>query len=612
VLEHFKAGTKEEKNVAVFVAWETLKQEQASGLGSEEPLDIRVIKETASRYGRLALVRAYGDWADPEAQLGLDANYLYRAGIEPVYVPGRSHPRATERSTEGQETRLFADAIATAYQNPMLDVFLFIGVSEQVHHILPALREAGKRILLLDLKESVRESRESRENREGVVTGLTSGMTETNDLPTLAQIAETLREVVERRREEGLNTPFTFLGAHLRHRFPGFRHEAYGAERFADLMERVAVLGNFQIIPLGNMRYVVNRGETLLEEPFSEDEDEGDPATIVAQNREAFEQLLQTLARLRRQLSYVTEYRLTGALQRLEESALPAGQWRRCIQWAKRFELIAVHFHGAELKEDLRINLDHAFVAGIEWEEDDDDAPVANDIPLDPFNYDGNFLSEHGAVIVDLIQTLTELESRYPYVTLTKLAQSLWNKGHRDPRALPPNITPVSARTRQLDMESLFACVEWAIVNAYLSEENEENQDTRNIRPGARAKELLRKYPPATPPTPSITATTATVMPTVASAVSAVGVAPNVPPAKSRVEAKSPGYPDYADVIAAYKLLEAEDERATLLKLSRVLTEEGIPAADAKARVEQAREAGVLVRAAGSNARTEYLGLGEK
>jgi hypothetical protein len=73
VLEHSKAGAKEEKNVAVFVAWEMLKQSSGASSGTEEPVDIRVIKETASRYGRLALVRAYGDWADPEARLGQDA-----------------------------------------------------------------------------------------------------------------------------------------------------------------------------------------------------------------------------------------------------------------------------------------------------------------------------------------------------------------------------------------------------------------------------------------------------------------------------------------------------------------------------------------------------------
>lgn len=84
-------------DAALLIDWENLKF-------SLQQRDIRpnvsAIRDTAERFGRVVVARAYADWQDGWHRA--DPTHLYAAGIEPVYVPTRSYyDEANEGSAHG-------------------------------------------------------------------------------------------------------------------------------------------------------------------------------------------------------------------------------------------------------------------------------------------------------------------------------------------------------------------------------------------------------------------------------------------------------------------------------------------------------------------------------
>ncbi len=104
---------------------------------------------------------------------------------------------------------------------------------------------------------------------------------------------------------------------------------------------------------------------------------------------------------------------------------------------------------------------------------------------FDPFTVEQggtDILRDWGETFEDIVFTLDELASRYPYVTSRKLAQSVWNKGHRDAAALPPDIKRAAERTRRLDMPSLERCVAYAVAQGILVSASSQYTSEMDLR----------------------------------------------------------------------------------------------------------------------------------
>src|SRR5690348_5440799 len=79
------SNARAETDVALLIDWENLKLSLRDHFGVSPNIDS--LLDAASASGRVVLARAYADWT--RSLSSVDAPNLYRAGIEPIYVPGR-------------------------------------------------------------------------------------------------------------------------------------------------------------------------------------------------------------------------------------------------------------------------------------------------------------------------------------------------------------------------------------------------------------------------------------------------------------------------------------------------------------------------------------------
>lgn len=127
--------------VALLLDWTepSRKLLEAGGAGP----DAEALVAIALRYGRLAAARAYGDWARPEVRGAADA--LYRAGIEPVYVPAASGDREG-LAARTLPVRLAIDAASLCNQQQIGTFVLVTGDADLVP-LLQVLPAHGKRVV---------------------------------------------------------------------------------------------------------------------------------------------------------------------------------------------------------------------------------------------------------------------------------------------------------------------------------------------------------------------------------------------------------------------------------------------------------------------------------
>ncbi len=128
--------TDEYGDVALLIDWENLKWslQKAYQVGP----NISSLVEATREYGRLVLARAYAPWTNP--LLAVDAQNLYRAGIEPVYVPAHKN---------SADVRIAVDAADLCRQLEHVRTIVLVTGDYDLIHVLNYLRLNGRRAVVV-------------------------------------------------------------------------------------------------------------------------------------------------------------------------------------------------------------------------------------------------------------------------------------------------------------------------------------------------------------------------------------------------------------------------------------------------------------------------------
>ncbi len=137
-------------DVALLIDWENLKWSLQNNY--RETPNVSSLVEAAREYGRLVVARAYADWTMP--RLVPDAPNLYRAGIEPVYVPGR-HPVGATALKNSADVRLAVDAVELCVRLPHVDTYLLVTGDGDLIHALNFLRLNGRRGVVVGVGDTM-------------------------------------------------------------------------------------------------------------------------------------------------------------------------------------------------------------------------------------------------------------------------------------------------------------------------------------------------------------------------------------------------------------------------------------------------------------------------
>ncbi len=249
-------------DVALLVDWENLKWSLQNCYRATP--NISALVEASREYGRLVVARAYADWTLP--RLSPDAPNLYRAGIEPVYVPSR-HP-----STPGgpplknsADVRLAVDAVDLCGRLPRVDTYLLVTGDGDLIHALNFLRLNGRQgvvigvgdtmnALLSAAADTVLLYERDIERLDGPDVDLDRPIHARPDAPPVEQVYAWVTEWL---RERGLTGPYPLedVRRHLQRRYGLDARRWYGL-RLKDLLLRAQDGGLVHLSIIGNVDHV--------------------------------------------------------------------------------------------------------------------------------------------------------------------------------------------------------------------------------------------------------------------------------------------------------------------------------------------------------------------
>lgn len=124
-------------DVALLIDYENLQVSLKRHFDLTTPKMSLIIQE-AQDHGRLVLARAYAPWTSPD--LSIDAENLYRQGIELVYVPTRKN---------SADVRLAVDAVETCGQSANIKTYVIVTGDGDLIHPLNYLRQRGRKVVVI-------------------------------------------------------------------------------------------------------------------------------------------------------------------------------------------------------------------------------------------------------------------------------------------------------------------------------------------------------------------------------------------------------------------------------------------------------------------------------
>lgn len=134
------AGTSngsDDGDVALLIDYENLQVSLKRHFDLTTPRMSLIIQE-AQDHGRLVLARAYAPWTSPD--LSIDAENLYRQGIELVYVPTRKN---------SADVRMAVDAVETCGQSGNIKTYVIVTGDGDLIHPLNYLRQRGRKVVVI-------------------------------------------------------------------------------------------------------------------------------------------------------------------------------------------------------------------------------------------------------------------------------------------------------------------------------------------------------------------------------------------------------------------------------------------------------------------------------
>lgn len=126
-----------EGDVALLIDYENLQISLKRHFNVSTPRMSLIIQEAQER-GRLVLARAYANWTTPD--LSIDAENLYRQGIDLIYVPTRKN---------SADIRMAVDAVEMCSRSTNLSTFVIVTGDGDLIHPLNHLRLNGRRVVVI-------------------------------------------------------------------------------------------------------------------------------------------------------------------------------------------------------------------------------------------------------------------------------------------------------------------------------------------------------------------------------------------------------------------------------------------------------------------------------
>ncbi|MDQ4045714.1 MAG: NYN domain-containing protein [Chloroflexota bacterium] len=124
-------------DVALLIDYENLQVSLKRHFEVTTPKMSLIIQE-AQDHGRLVLARAYAPWTSPD--LSIDAENLYRQGIDLVYVPTRKN---------SADVRMAVDAVESCQRAPNISTYVIVTGDGDLIHPLNYLRQQGRTVVVI-------------------------------------------------------------------------------------------------------------------------------------------------------------------------------------------------------------------------------------------------------------------------------------------------------------------------------------------------------------------------------------------------------------------------------------------------------------------------------
>lgn len=126
-----------EGDVALLIDYENLQLSLKRHFDLTTPKMSLIIQE-AQDHGRLVLARAYAPWTSPD--LSIDAENLYRQGIDLIYVPTRKN---------SADVRMAVDAVETCGRSANISTYVIVTGDGDLIHPLNFLRQQGRNVVVI-------------------------------------------------------------------------------------------------------------------------------------------------------------------------------------------------------------------------------------------------------------------------------------------------------------------------------------------------------------------------------------------------------------------------------------------------------------------------------
>jgi uncharacterized protein (TIGR00288 family) len=233
-------GQQEQRILAVFIDFENLaigfeeKQKERKGRNGQSDFDVQKILGRLVEKGNVVVKTAYADWH----RFFKHRQPLHEAGIELIEIPRRS--RAGKNSAD---IRLCVDAIDLCYSKEHIDTFVVISGDSDFAPLVSKLKENGKYVIGLGLKEST--SNLLSDNCDEFIYYEELEKDETTDPRAERNIPRELRDVFDllfstiraliRENHEVLWS--SMIKDTMKRKRPSFSESLYGYKSFSELLE---------------------------------------------------------------------------------------------------------------------------------------------------------------------------------------------------------------------------------------------------------------------------------------------------------------------------------------------------------------------------------------
>ncbi|MGI8484136.1 MAG: NYN domain-containing protein [Thermomicrobiales bacterium] len=290
-------------DVALLIDYENLQISLKRYFKLTTPKMSLIIQE-AQEHGRLVLARAYAPWTSPD--LSIDAENLYRQGIDLIYVPAGKN---------SADVRIAVDAVETCARSSNIHTYVIVTGDGDLIHPLNYLRQQGRKVVVIgvdaamsrmlsaaadsvliyerDLDPSVRREPPKRQGTEEQIAGHdvaepepaepTTRLTPLRNYPRPEEAFKLVREVLTR---HGNGDPLLYQEAgHWLGQDHGMRARTWYGVPFSVFMDAANEAGFVDLTTSGGNSYVSLPDATPSDDSSNDDEnlddDQGDAGSDV-------------------------------------------------------------------------------------------------------------------------------------------------------------------------------------------------------------------------------------------------------------------------------------------------------------------------------------------